>query len=391
MAKVSAAIRTGQIKKDGKVNIKIRIFHNGDSRYIGTRFNVPVKMFSTPQGLVRKSHPQSAFINRELKIMQAQYEKKLMEMDDLDFITITQLMSRLKEEKKTIYNIFDLFSERIAELKKTPTKKTWQVYLCTKANLKSFTGKEFVSLVEVDQKFLEKFQEWHLKKGNAINTVNVEMRNIRAIFNRAINEGMISADFYPFRKFKIPKQAPKKRSLAYTQISKIYKAELTNSYEIQGRDTFMLIFFLIGINIKDLFLLRPNDYFNGRIYYDRSKTMKEYSILVQPEAKELIEKYRDPDGEWLLNFHKQYKSPYEFMRQTNKFLFRFTPGLKITEKITTYYARHSWATIAFNNGVSKDVVKLALGHGGSSITDLYIDFDLKPVDEANRKVIDLIV
>src|SRR5690606_27477173 len=121
------------------------------------------------------------------------------------------------------------------------------------------------------------------------------------------------------------------------------------------------------------------------------KTMKEYSILVQPEAQELIEKYHDPENESLLRFHKQYSSPYDFMRQTNKFIYRFTPGLKIKEKVTTYFARHSWATIAFNNGISKDVVKLALGHGTRTVTDLYIDFDLKPVDEANRKVIDLIV
>jgi integrase/recombinase XerD len=71
-------------------------------------------------------------------------------------------------------------------------------------NLKSFSGREFLSLVELDEKFLEGFKDWHLKKGNSINTVGLEMRNIRAIYNSAIDDRIVSADFYPFRRFKIP-------------------------------------------------------------------------------------------------------------------------------------------------------------------------------------------
>ena len=391
MAKVSSTIRKGQIKKDGKANIKIRIFHNGGTRYIGTKYNVSTKLFSIPEGRVKRSHPQSSFINKELKILEAKYEAKIMEMKDLEIISVSQLVAKLKEKKKKSTNLLELFENRVSEFKKTPDKNTWRSYNNTLINLKSFTGREFLSLVEIDEKFLEGFKDWHIQKGNSINTVGIEMRNIRAIYNRAINDRLVSADFYPFRIFKIPTQTPKKRSLASKQIQKICRAKLTDKYEIQGRDTFMLIFYLIGINIKDIFLLKPDDFVDGRIYYDRAKTMKEYSIKVYSEAEELIEKYRDPSGERLLRFHNQYSSPYEFMKQTNKYLYRFTPGLKIKQKVTTYYARHSWATIAFNNGVSKDVVKLALGHGTRTVTDLYIDFDLKPVDEANRKVIDLVV
>lgn len=392
MAKVSSTIRTDQVSKDGKANIKIRIFHNRGTRFLGTKFSVPEKQFSISDGRVKRSHPQCSFINKELKLLEAKYEDRIMKMDDLDIISVSQLVRRLKEEKRKITNILELFEHRVQELKKEPHKKTWETYLNTKTNLKSFANsREVVSLVEIDEDFLQDFFDWHLKKGNTVNTAGVDLRNIRAIFNKAIDEGFVSADFYPFRRFKIPIQKTQKRSLDIKQIRKIYKKELTDKYEIQGRDVFMLIFFLIGINIKDLFLLKPEDYAGDRIHYNRAKTQKEYSILVQPEAKKLIEKYRDPDGKRLLNFYKYYDAPYGFMKQTNKFLFRFTPGLKIRDKVTTYYARHSWATIAYNNGISKDVVKLALGHGAASVTDVYIDFDLKPVDEANRKVIDLVV
>lgn len=181
MATVNATVRRTQIKNDGKVNIKIRIFHEDSARYIATKFNVPFDMFSIPDGKVKRSHPQSGFINKELKILEARYEAKIMEMDDLDIISVSQLVSRLKRKPREIVNLINLFSERIDELKKHPDKTTWRTYNNTKLNLISFAGREFIPLVAVDEHFLEKFTAWHLKKENSVNTAGIELRNIRAI------------------------------------------------------------------------------------------------------------------------------------------------------------------------------------------------------------------
>ena len=242
---------------------------------------------------------------------------------------------------------------------------------------------------EVDPLFLAEFLNWHLMEGNSVNTAGIDLRNIRAIFNRAITNRLISADIYPFRDFKIPSKKTQKRSLGTTNIKTIYRAELSGK-QAQARDIFMLSFFLLGINMKDLYNLTPDNISDNRLYYDRAKTQKNYSILIYPEAKEIIERYKDGDGKRLLSFYKQYSSIYQFVKSTNKFLYQFTPALGIADKVTTYYARHSWATIAYNNGIPKDTVRLALGHGSNTVTDTYIDFDLKLVDEANQRIIDLI-
>ena len=227
-------------------------------------------------------------------------------------------------------------------------------------------------------------------KGNSVNTAALELRNIRAVYNRAIKDELVSIVYYPFREYKIPTQKTRKRNLSIQQVKKIRKAKLTGLKE-QARDVWMLVFYLIGINMKDLYYLKPTDVVDDRIIYDMAKTGKEYSIKIEPETMKIINKYRDPDSETLLRFYKQYKDAASFVKYTNMKLFEFMPVLKIKEKVTTYYARHSWATIAYNNGISKDTVQLALGHGEEVVTDTYINFDLKTVDDANRKVIDLVV
>ena len=133
---------------------------------------------------------------------------------------------------------------------------------------------------------------------------------------------------------------------------------------------------------------------DGRIEYDRAKTNRHYSIKVEPEAMAIIEKYRGKD--WLINpldTNKNYRSYYmrlsHGLRTLKETLNALDDGIKIDE-LTTYWARHSWATVAASLDIPKETIAAALGHGGNTVTDIYIDFDQKKVDEANRKVLDYV-
>jgi len=147
---------------------------------------------------------------------------------------------KLVKRKQEIVNIYDLFKKRVEELKKQPTK-TWETYTNTVSSLKKYTGKDFVSMNEIDELFLAEFLNWHLMEGHSINSAGIDLRNTRAIFNRAIDDRLIVADLYPFRKFKIPTERTQKRSLGANHIKSIYRAELTGK-QAQARDIFMLAF-----------------------------------------------------------------------------------------------------------------------------------------------------
>ena len=159
------------------------------------------------------------------------------------------------------------------------------------------------------------------------------------------------------------------------------------------------MFMLIGINTVDLCHLKEIDS-EGRINYHRAKTNRLYSIKVEPEALEIINKYR---GEkWLLNILDRYQDYKDYTKRMNRALKKIGPvkrvglgGKKIYEPlfpdISTYWARHTWATIAASLDIPRDTIAHALGHGNNTVTDIYIDFDERKIDEANRKVLDWVL
>lgn len=161
---------------------------------------------------------------------------------------------------------------------------------------------------------------------------------------------------------------------------------------------FKLIFYLIGINMVDLAHLRGITS-EGRVEFNRSKTKRHYSIKVEPEALAIIDKYRGRD--YLLSILDRYKSHEDYRKRMNKSLQRLggtTKGKQgaktfrpLFPELTTYWARHTWATIAAGLDIPKETIAAALGHGGNTVTDIYIDFDRRKVDEANRRVIDYVL
>jgi len=234
------------------------------------------------------------------------------------------------------------------------------------------------------------------------------MRNIRAVFNDAINEDLASLNLYPFRKFKIKSERTIKRTLTIDQI-KQFRDYPVQEHQERYRDLFLLIFYLIGINLVDLFRLRHDDLRNGRIEYIRAKTGREYSIEVLPEAMAIIEKYKGKD--YLLNVLDDYHNYKDFAARMNKNLKEIgklewienkakkeTYIKKNKKQITplfpeliVYTARRSWATIAAGLNIPIDTIAACLGHGENTTTHLYVNFDLKKVDKANRKVLEAII
>lgn len=197
---------------------------------------------------------------------------------------------------------------------------------------------------------------------------------------KAIDDEVTTA--YPFRKFKIKPVATMKRSLAIKDLRNIFERR-EDDYMQRYADVFKLSFLLVGINIGDMCLLKRGNVNAGRIEYNRQKTHKLYSIKIEPEAAELIKRYEGK--KYLLNFCDS-SSYRNFMARTNKNL------RKLHEGMTTYWARHSWATVANELDIPDDVIGQALGHSPvSRVTDVYIRRSEKKIDEANRKVIDYVM
>lgn len=327
------------------------------------------------------------------------------EMEEYMIAHCNETSQQMKEHLKAIINgSDDVEAEKnilyyIDEYNETKVKEsTKQVFLTTKKRIEAFD--KHATFDTIDRNWLERFQAHELLKGRKINGIGIDLRNIRTVFNWAIDNEITTK--YPFRKFSIKAEREQYLYLNAEEMREFRDIEVEPFME-KYRDLFMLGFYLIGINISDLLELPSGCIKHGRIQYRRNKTSRLYDIKVEPEAMAIIEKYKGT--EHLISILDDGTKETSFRRRLNDYIKRIGPvtmeknkrGALIKKNIKPlhpdivwYTARRSWATIAACLDIPKETIGKALGHSewDSTTTDLYISFDNKKIDDANRKVID---
>lgn len=237
-------------------------------------------------------------------------------------------------------------------------------------------------------------ERYLIKAGKKPNSIRIYINNLRATFNHAIDNDVIKQELFPFRKFKTKSAQTEKRNLTAAEIRKLLKLKLSPAQQT-AMDLFMLSFYMAGINFKDMLFLTPKNVFKGRVTYKRAKTGKSISVKLWPETLRLIKKY---EGKvLLLHFSEdtnqkrktvQYK---DIIKNVNKHLKKIAVKAKLEIPLSTYYARHSVATIAYSLKIPEATISEMLGHSfGNPVTNVYISRDNKQADAALRKVIDAV-
>lgn len=299
-----------------------------------------------------------------------------------------------KEDKK-VGEFYTWFC-RFADTHITPDTRTRKGYYHTLSRLKAFASDlESLDFADVTVGWLEDFDRF-LSTTCKLNSRNHHMRNIRAVFKYAIRHDLDIRN--PFDRMKLKTEQTEKRSLTIEELREVFTMEVLPYAEIY-RDMFKLSFMLIGINPIDLFRLKGISS-HGRVDYRRAKTHKPYSIKVEPEALEIIEKYRGSED--LLMLSERWRLPESFGAAANKALGSLgskpaargrkrSDGAKFPG-LTMYWARHTWATLAAELDIPDATISLALGHSGENrVTDIYIRRNRNKVDEANRRVLDWVL
>lgn len=395
MAFISLYLDTRREKKGGLYPLKVNIRHKGKfllatgfsvtpDKWTGSEFTNKVENYKTKNASLRK-----LLNDIENTIFRLEMDGKLKDMPDKVLKGILEkCLPGFVPEKTKLF--IDYLSDFI-DLKEKPGTKT--VYTTTLNKILEFDRTCTFDTMTLD--WLRRFEKWMKDSGMKTNAYAIHLRNIRAVFNYAIDEEITT--LYPFRKFKIKKEETAKRCLTPEQVA-LLRGYGCEEHQKRYRDIFMLMFYLIGINAVDLFNLKQ--LVNGRIEYNRAKTGKLYSIKVEPEAMEIIERYKGDN--WLLNVLDTYSNYQDFLHRMDVGLKQIGPvvrkglgGRKEREPlfpdISSYWSRHTWATIAAGLDIPKETISAALGHEiGSDVTSIYIKFDQKKIDEANRKVIDCI-
>ena len=409
MATFKAEVYAHQKKEDGTYNIKIRVTQNQKKRYLATTWYVTKDDLTRSLKLKNQKYIDmcEALVKKYRSICDRVGERlKTMSVDE-----VVNLITSSRDERWDL-DIAAYMERHIELLQSTGHTGNAKTYTCALHSLRRFTGRDSISVREITVRFLQDWSRWIGEQSTV--SVGYAQHNyldrLRAVYNKAKLEyndedaGIIRIPNSPFSHFQIAK-APqvRKRALTIEQVKMI--ASLPDQSVLQpgnnrfnlARDLFLLSFGLVGMNAVDMYYCE--DCKDGRITYQRTKTRNrradkaEISILIQPEVKRLVDKYRDPSGERMFVFHKMYSSMDSFSAAINKGLKKI--GKIIGEDDLEFYsARHTWATIAINDAkVDKYTVHLSLNHVDESmkVTDIYIKRSYQPIDEANRKVLDLLL
>lgn len=397
MATVSLYLDTRRMKKNGKYPVKLNVFHKGQM-LLPTEFDASAETWNGTE-YNRKAQNWKAK-NVALRSLMNNVEKKIFELEESGSLR-KMAGNELKDELKRVISGNNekegrLFLDVMREFMDTKSKRsTASCYEGTIQKLNKYDNS--CTFDSMDRKWLTRFNMYLLDSGMKVNTCGIHLRNIRAVFNYAIDEGY--TELYPFRKFIIKKEDTRKRSLTVMEL-RILRDYPCEDWQVKYRDMFMLMFYLIGINAVDLFNAKKTDLSNGRLEYKRSKTGRIYSIKLETEALDLINKYSGE--EYLLFVMENYNNYKDFLHRMNDALRKIGSmecvgryGKKVRNilfpDISSYWSRHTWATIAAELDIPKEIISEALGHRiGSETTSIYIKFDRKKVDEANRKVIDFV-
>ncbi len=386
---------TRRALQDGTFPVKLSVGH-GTRLYLSTGISVPRANWVDGQveGLKDAKRLNTALDNQRLRV-QARllrlredgrlagasntYLRKLLTAPDMDDVP--------EEDKRTS---FWTIAERCISTKEGRTKL---VYLHTLSKLRAFAGGCPLYIENIDRVWLHDFEA---SIGGKVNSRALHLRNLRHICNFALDEELTT--HYPFRKFKIRTEETLKKALTVDQLRALLTMPV-EPWQEEYRDMFWLMFLLRGINAVDLFGATPDQVVDGRLEYRRSKVGTLLSVKLEPEALEIIEKYRGKDHLVApLDRYTNYKDYLRRMDYGLKSLGRPTgkrgkilgPGM--FPKLSSNWARHTWATLCAELDIPDPTITLGMGHktAGHKTTAIYIKRDMKKVDDANRKVIDYI-
>ena len=398
MAKFKALIDKRRPLKDGTYPLVIRV-HSGRKRSdINLKIYLKENQFDPISQKVKRNHPNEKVINQRLKQTLLDLEKTKLNLEITDEALSAEKIKNTLIKPIPKLNFIEYGKKVVEEMRAVNRLGNALAYEGALNALQTYSGRSDLQFKEVNYELLVLIENKMAKEELKRNTIASYNRSIRAIFNRAINEGLTDAKYYPYRKYKIKGEKTAKRNIAKEDIATIDKLPLEReSQQWHARNYFMLSFNLRGISFADMASIKPSDIANGRLAYKRKKTHKHYNIKLTTKAKEILSYYQQPDRTYLLpvigediatNPDRQRKTIIQAIKVCNKYLKEIGETAKISKLLTTYVARYSWANIAKSLGYSKDLIAEALGHEfGNPVTGIYLDsFDQDVIDAMNEEV-----
>lgn len=298
-------------------------------------------------------------------------------------------------KKTSIPPFFSYMNEEIKRLSATGQSGTVQNYRAAMNSFMKFIKNRNLTLSALTEEIIQKYESWLKNKCLSRNTISFYMRQLRSIYNKAVRAGLTKQNF-PFKNVYTGIDKTKKRAVEVSVITKLIAMDLTNSYSLSfARDMFLFSFYMRGMAFVDMAYLKHENIKNGVIRYARHKTDIMMEVRMEPCISDIINRYASRSKLGYLfpiitssdaeKAYKQYKNKRSYY---NKLLKRLSQLLGNDVLLTSYVARHSWATIARNMNISLPVISAGMGHSSENMTRIYLaSLEASTIDQANSTIL----
>lgn len=391
---ISIVLDRRREKEDGTYPVKLRVFNKvlkKDKRY-PLDIDLTAKEFETIWVNAENKNLRGSNKKTRLKLqaIETRANKEAEQMTVFEFDKFEAKLFRKSSDKNNIKYHFDLVIQRNLKIDKIGTAESYKYTLNSLAEFSETQKKckiEKLTFDIINVDWLNEYQKFMLSKGKSYTTIAIYTRTLRVVFNNAIESNDIIKDVYPFgkNKYKIPRTKKVKKALNSEQLKTLFNAEVTNDNEQQAKDFWFFSYACNGMNLKDIALLKHSDIKEDRFDYYRAKTFDKtaekssITIHLTDFTKSIIKKYGNKDKSgFVFNIistqdtsQTQYNKIKNFTRLINDHIKRIAKAKDLPADISTYWARHSFATQSIRSGASMEFISEALNHSDLSVTKNY--------------------
>ncbi|QES88886.1 site-specific integrase [Rhizosphaericola mali] len=374
-----------RIKKDNTFPVKLKVTFNRERKYYNTNVNISeyewncIHQKRTPNTLLR--------IKQKFKELEVSAQNCIDKIDRFTFFNFEKAYFPKRPDK---HNVEYAYREFIQELNAQERFGSANLYECSISALLKY--KSNLRFDDVTPLFLEKFEKYIINKGLSITTVGIYIRPLRAIINREIRNENYSLNDYPFTKGKytIPTGRNIKKALSIETIKQIISFDTESDKLMEFyKDIWLFSFYCNGMNVADICHLKYKNMQGNIFVFQRLKTLRTYKsnpkyikVAISAPVRQIINKWSIPmenENSYIFPLLNDSLSPFQTKEKTrivshsiNAQMRKIAQKIGFSGDITTYSARHSYATILLNLGAPIKLVSDNLGHSTVSVTDNYL-------------------
>ncbi len=402
MATIDVVLFTSKLLKNGEHPIMVRLIKDRKSKYISVGESCSKLLWDTTKNLPSKKHPLAREMAIKIEKTKMEAKRLLMKLEDeqTDF-SAEEFTKKLKNQgrKTTVIQFLD---EVIADLLKAEKVGNANVHKNLRNVIIRFRNQKDFTFSELDGSFLRKFEQDFRERGVSEVSMSVHFRTFRALYNRAVVEDFAKKECDPFLDFKVSKFNTKtqKRAIKKEDIVRIALLTVEKGTRLyNSQNAFLFSYYCSGINISDIIELEWTDIsLDSLMEYERNKTLQKQRVQLLPPAKEILSYYQKySTGDYIFPYldKAKHKTVAQINNRVKKITKQINEDLKtlatmagIETNLTTYVARHTFATVLKRSGVDISKISELLGHDSEKTTKIYLgDFENEELYEATLNLL----